>query len=192
MIKQWSQEQKILAKKIVIIAFLVMLVIGFTVPAFLDWGNGGQTPTTQQRNCQVDSDCYLMCEDIPVSVLCYQNLCWQNSCEEFALYPYNQTPVSFSLEVEINKAQVNLANLSNPMDFFVKLDGNKVSMYSQLALRQVLEKFKAKLEGGCLITNQSYCNGKDGNLSMNVNGEEAYSYGDYVPQEKDVIKIGYS
>jgi hypothetical protein len=192
MVKKWSEEQKMLVKKVVIIAFLVMLIIGFTVPAFMDFGNNGQAPTTIQKNCQADSDCYLMCDDIPVSVLCYQNLCWQNACEEFALYPFNQTPISFSLEVSINGKSVDFINSSNPQDFFVKLDGNKVSMYSELALRQVLEKFKVKLEGGCLTTNQSYCNGKGGNLSMTVNGEEAYSYGDYVPQEKDVIKVVYS
>ncbi len=192
MVKKWSEEHKMLVKKIVIIAFLVMLVIGFTVPAFLDWGNNGQVPTTIQKNCQSDSECYLMCDDVPVSVLCYQNLCWQNSCEEFALYPFNQTPVSFLLDVRVNGKSVELTNSSSPQDFFVKLDGNKVSMYSQLALRQILEKFKIKLEGGCLITNQSYCNGKGGNLSMTVNNEASYSYGDYVPQENDVIKIGYS
>lgn len=169
-----------------------MLVIGFTVPAFMDFGNNGQAPTVQQRTCQSDSECYLMCDDVPISVLCYQNLCWQNSCEEFALYPFNQTPVSFSLEIKINKDKIDFASLSNPQDHFVKADGGKVSMYSQLALRQILEKFNVKLEGGCLITNQSYCNGKNGNLSMTVNNEDAYSYGDYVPQEKDVVKVMYS
>ncbi len=173
-----------LFSKVMMIAFLVMLIIGFTVPAFLQSDNG--KPAAEQRICQTDTECYLMCEDVPVPVLCSGNLCVQNSCEEKALYPFQQNPLAFSFDVEINGSAVNLT--SNPNNFFVKF--NPLEVFSTgVSLNQILDKAGMKLDGLCLQTPQGkYCNDKEKEVQVWVNGNRTYNY-NYVPLQGDTIKI---
>lgn len=194
-LKDKKEERRILIRKIVIITFLVMVVIGFTVPGILDFGDEQQY--VPPRMCQNDADCYLECEELPVAALCSQNLCAQNSCEEKAFYPYNATPVAFTLGVKINGKSLNLANRSNAQDFFVKFSGTAenepVAVYaSNLALKDILEKARVQMSGLCVITNQSYCTNDKEQLQLFVNGNASYSYGEYVPQEGDKVEVVYS
>ncbi len=194
-----KEERRILIRKIVIITFLVMIVIGFTVPGILDFGDEQQY--VPPRMCQNDADCYLECDGQPVATLCSQNLCSQNSCEEKAFYLYNATPLLFTLGVKINGKTLNLANRSNANDFFVKFSempgtGQKVeqaAVYaSNLALKEVLEKARVQMSGLCVITNQSYCTNEKEQLQMFVNGNASYSFGEYVPQAGDKVEVVYS
>lgn len=194
-LKDKKEERRILIRKIVIITFLVMVVIGFTVPGILDFGDEQQY--VPPRMCQNDADCYLECDGQPVAALCSQNLCAQNSCKEQAFYPYNTTPLLFTLGVKINDKTLNLANRSNANDFFVKFSGmpgeEQVSVYaSNLALKEVLEKARVQMSGLCVITNQSYCTNEKEQLQMFVNGNASYSFGEYVPQEGDKVEVLYS
>ncbi len=145
---------------------LITIVLGFTIPV-LDFGDepSGQV---EQRVCQTDSDCYLVCEDEPVKVLCSQNLCKQNSCEESALYPFQEEGVTFSLEIEGREVVVADGEL------FVIVEDDLVTLHtSEIYFGHVLEKFWLDVD----------------DVEMTVNGERVYSVGNYLPQEDDVVKL---
>ncbi len=187
-----SQERKVLLRKVVMIAFLVMIVVGFTVPSLLDDGSDDRN-VYEPRVCRYDSDCYLMCEDKPLIALCSQNLCQQNGCEELSGYAYNSTPVVFDLVVQINGVEQNLVNRSSSLDSFVKFSPHQVQVYSSgVPLRVILEKVNIYLNSQCVTVDQAYCNDPEKELKMAVNGEMVYSYEYYVPQEGDKINIAYS
>ncbi len=173
-----------LFSKVIIIVFLVMLVLGFVVPGVLN--NTSSDPGTEPRMCAADADCYLLCDDQPVNVLCLQNLCLVNSCEEKSYYEYRQNPVSFTLNIK----NVTLEKQSNERNLFVKFKGNEVQVFtSKLSLYHILEKAKFILDTQCLtFDKKQYC-GSD--LRMNVNGNVSTAYGNYIPQDGDVIEIEY-
>ena len=163
-----------LFSKILLLFLTVMIVLGFTIPAFMDQG---QDTFVEPKICLTDTDCYLMCGEDgyePVTVLCSQNLCQQNSCEENNYYPFKSEAISFSLVVEKDGVSVDL--VGSDKDIFVKFNGNIVSFYSSgLSLGHALEK--ANLE-----TDFS---------EIYVNGEENYAFSEFVPEEGDKVKIVY-
>ena len=173
-----------LFSKVLIIVFLVMLVLGFVVPGILN--NSSDSAAIDPRMCNTDADCYLFCDDQPVNVLCLQNLCLVNSCEEKSYYGYDQNPVSFTVSIE----NVTLDKRSNEMDIFIKFDGNKVQSFnSKLPLYYILEKTNIILDTQCLtFDKRQYCSS---DLQMKVNGNESTAFGNYVPQEGDVIELSY-
>lgn len=182
------------------IIFLVLVVIGFTVPAFL-YQTEDETMAAEPRVCQTDSDCYLFCDEKPVLVLCSQNLCQQNSCTEKSYFAFNDTPRLIQLELEINRTKIDLVNLSNPNHFFVRLNQGQLELHNlHLSLNQILEKFSSSLNGQCLtVASRQYCpssptaNQKyNYSLQIMVNGVQNYAYGNYIPEEGDKIKIQYS
>lgn len=187
-----QKEKK--AGKWVVIIFLVMLVIGFTVPGFLNFGDEGQQ-YLEPRICKTDADCYLMCKDKPLAILCSQNLCQQNGCSEKTYLSFNETPNNIQLVVEINGQKLDLKNRSNSADMFVKLDGQEVlQVFSQnLPLSTILEKFKLKIDAQCLNTGDNqYCQKTDQKLEVFVNDKPSFAFGNYLPEEGDKIKIIYS
>ncbi|MBT4805431.1 hypothetical protein HON71_04625 [Candidatus Woesearchaeota archaeon] len=165
-----------LFSKILLLFLVVMIVLGFTVPGFID---DGQQQFVEPRICQTDTDCYLMCgeeSDEPVTVLCSQNLCQQNSCQEGNYYPYSNEVVTFELIVEENGEKVDL--VGNEKDIFIKFSGEKVSLFSSgLSLGHVLEKVGLKIDS------------ESGNVF--VNDEQNYAYSEFVPEEGDKIRIVY-
>ncbi|MEK6938698.1 MAG: hypothetical protein AABX04_06660 [Nanoarchaeota archaeon] len=188
-----KEERSILIRKIVIIVFLVMLIIGFTVPSLLDL-EGEQNKINEPRICKNDAECYLMCGDNkPVAVLCSRNLCVQNGCEESSLYAFNVTPITFSLAINIDGEEQDLINRTNGQDMFVKFNGPSVQMYSpEISLKQVLEKANILLNSQCLTLNQTYCTNTEKELKLLVNGNITYTYENYVPQEGDKVELRYS
>ena len=162
-------------KQIGMIIFLVLLVIGFAVPGFL---NSDETNLPSEiRYCQADADCYLMCDDLPLAVLCSQNLCQKNSCPEQAYYTLNQTSINFKLEVSLNNQTLDLSQRSNPNNFFVKAQKQNLQVFSSgLSLKYILEKF----------------NLSQNNFILYANGNQSYAYENYVPEEGDNLKIVYS
>ena len=181
-------------KKPLMIAFLVMIVLGFSVPLFQLGGNTDQTPQqVQPRLCQNDAECYLTCDDKPVEVLCQQNLCVQNSCTEFNLFPYLQQPQEIALSVMVNDVPLSLQN-SNPKDLFVRFNDNIVQLHAQrVSLSSILEKAGIILQNQCLtMQGTTYCADTKSTLNITANGENTYQFGQYVPKEGDEIKIVYS
>jgi len=168
-----KQQRKQLLSKILLLALTIMIVIGFTLPTFLN--NEPQTQQAERRICQTDSDCYLMCgeeQNQPVSVICTENLCQQNSCEEWTPYPYQAEPVAFELKIE----NLNLKNSSQAKDLFVKFEGSQVKVFTAgLSLERILEKLDYTFVGE--------------QLELNINGDTSSYYGGYVPQQGDKIEI---
>lgn len=176
------------------IAFLLMVVLGFSVPLFQLGGNTDQTPQqVQPRLCQNDAECYLTCNDKPLEVLCQQNLCVQNSCTEFNLFPYQQQPQEIALSVTINGVPISLQN-SNPQDFFVRFNDDIVQLHApRVSLSTILEKAGIILLDQCLmVTGKQYCTDSDSTLNITANGENTYQFEQYIPQEGDEIRIVYS
>ena len=182
-------------RKIGMLLFLAMIVLGFTVPLF---NLGGTSPGQQQhaaepRLCQNDADCYLTCADTPLEVVCFQNLCQQNSCAEAAQYPYTTTPLTFQLHVNVNESITPLSARSNPKDLFVKFTDNAVQVFSrEFSLHLILHKAAIQFTPQCLILDsRTYCEDEKNSLLLNVNGQESYLFGDYIPKEGDVVEISY-
>ena len=173
-----------LFSKVVIILFLVMLVLGFVVPGILN--NSSDPAVVESRMCNTDADCYLLCEDQPVNVLCLQNLCLVNSCEEKSYYEYDPNPISFTVNIE----NVTLEERSSEKDIFVKYKGNGVQVFtSKLPLYYILEKTNLILDTQCLtFDKKQYCSS---DLHMTVNETDSTAFGNYIPQQGDVIEIEY-
>ena len=150
-----KQQRKQLLSKILLLALTIMIVIGFTVPTF--FGNQDQPQPAERRICQTDSDCYLMCgeeKNQPVEVICTENLCQQNSCEEWTPYPYQAEPVTFELKIE----NLSLKNSSQAKDLFVKFEGSQVKVFTAgLSLERILEKLDYTFVGE--------------QLELNINGD---------------------
>lgn len=180
-----AKTEKLLSK-VVMIAFLVLLVLGFTLPGVINFSNPESTEKAEPRLCSSDADCYLICDNEPVAVLCSQNLCLQNSCEENSYYPYDANPITFTILVQ----NVSLEERSNSQDFFVKFNGNTVQLFTaRLVLYQVLEKARLILDTQCLaFDGKQYCGDE---ISMVVNGENSTLYGNYAPEKGDVVEIKY-
>lgn len=176
------------------IAILVMIVIGFTIPGFLQLGSSPQDQAVEPRLCTTDSECYLVCDDVPRKVLCLSNLCAQNSCGEQSLYEFKEQPLSFEVELNVEGKDMVLGNRSRSADLFVNFDKNRVNAFALgLNLNQILEKAGSSLDSNCVkLAPSTYCRGEGKNLTMQVNGVQTYSYGDYVPQQDDKIEITFS
>ena len=189
-------EEKKLLSKIFLIILLLMIVVGFSVPLFNIGSQPEATPsgTIEPRLCQSDKDCYLLCDDKPVTVLCSQNLCQQNECGEFNLFPYSETPITITLDITVNGNKIALEGRNNPDDIFVSLKDQRIQLFSsRLYLEHILEKLKISMTGPCLsVDQQQYCEDNNHNLTFFVNGQESLQGGFYIPQEGDEIRMVYS
>lgn len=172
------------------LGFLIMIVLGFTIPGFIGNEDDPLATYVEARVCQTDTDCYLTCDGTPQPILCSQNLCIQNSCEEANYYPLNPDPLSFSLTLSIENETIALQ--SNPQNLFVTFDDNEVNLFSNgLNLNQVLDKAGMAMNTQCIQTNQLYCTNLEQTLDLSINGEKSYDFIGYVPKEGDEIEITY-
>ena len=111
-----------LFSKIFMVVFLVMLILGFTIPGFLNSGNSNpQVSQVEPRLCTTDSDCYLICDDKPIASLCFKNLCQQNGCSEYSLYPYQNSPLTFGLKVDVEEKEIDLQEGYDSKNFYISL-----------------------------------------------------------------------
>ncbi|MBS3139917.1 hypothetical protein J4479_02845 [Candidatus Woesearchaeota archaeon] len=185
-----------LFSKVMMIIFLALIVLGFTIPGFIN----NSAPALNQasnsvepRLCKTDADCYLTCDNQPLRALCWQNLCQQNECGP-SYFEYDVEPaVEFKLEVE-TKNKIILTERTNSQNFFVEfLDGDRVKTHSpRLSLEMILGKAGIILADNCLrIDAQTYCSDAERLLSILINGQDVADPGSYIPNNGDEIKIGY-
>jgi len=188
-----SKSKKIDGKQIGMLIFLILVVIGFTAPIFINNLEPETNQYIEPRPCMTDTDCSLICEDEPIAIFCSNNLCTQNACNERNFYPYNQTFTSFSLEIKLNNTLIDLSKLTNNQNFFVIFEKAQVKTFSPLInLVQILEKINIKLDPQCLtINNTAHCTIDEHQLQLNINNNQSYQF-DYIPQNNDKIKIIYS
>jgi len=181
-------------KRWMTITFLVLLVIGFVVPGFLNLDETAPQNIAEPRLCQSDSECYLTCEDIPLTVLCLHNICQQNACDEPKYYAYQEVPITFSFSVEVNGKNLSLKNRGNEKDIFVKFQESSLQVFSRvLTVQEILEKGKISYDGACvLIDGENYCADSSHGLKLEVNGKELLSFPQsYVPKEGDAVVLKY-
>ena len=186
-----------LFSKALMIIFLVLLVLGFTIPGFINSGNNvdnSQISAVEPRLCRTDADCYLICDDQPIASLCFKNSCQQNACGEYSLSPYQKGPIIFSMAVDLEGEIIDLLTRTDPGNFYVLFKDDRVEAFSNsLNLQQVLEKGKIILTDTCLIIDQtSYCNNINKEVKILVNGNETMAGGFYRPKEGDMVKVSYS
>ena len=189
-------KKKNTLRKVLMYVILIMIAVGFTIPGFLELGNE-QEQAAAKRICRSDADCYLVCNKKPQAVLCYQNLCQQNSCTEIAYYPYETAKNKVNFAVSIDGKKMDLKKTFEELqlkNFFVQFqESSFVSLAPSLDLNMVLEKLNSKIVDKCLTWgNQSYCGDNNKTLKMSVNGNISYSYGNYVFQNNDRISLDYS
>jgi len=188
-----SKSKKMDGKQIGMLIFLILVVVGFTAPIFINNLEPTTTISAEPRPCITDTDCSLICTDEPVAILCSNNLCAQNTCNERNYYPYNQTFTSFTLNIKLNNTLINPILLANKQDFFIIFEKNQVKTFSPLInLAQILEKINTKLDSQCLtINNTAHCIINNHKLQLNINNKQSYQF-DYIPQNNDQIEIIYT
>jgi hypothetical protein len=163
-------KDKKLFSKILLILLMIMIAAGFTIP-MLDFED--QVYAVEPRICQLDSDCYLVCEDSPLKVLCSQNMCAQNDCNENPYYPFYDESVEFSFKV-IDSSEVLLLSYD---DIFINFNTEKVKFFSRgMSLNHLYERIGLN----------------DLNYLLYINGEERFVGADYVPEQGDEILLDYS
>jgi len=189
------KKREKLFSKILVLTFLVLVILGFTVPGFINSADNVPLASTQAepRLCNTDADCYLSCGDNPEPSACVQNLCQKNSCSEGTLYTVLDQPLTFSLDVEVNGTSLDFSTRINTQNFLTTFSGNQVSLFAKnFQLEQLFERLNLKLDDECIyVDNNVYCNSQDNHLTMQVNGAESLAYANYVPQQDDQIKIVY-
>jgi hypothetical protein len=185
-----KKKREKLFSKIFLLTLTVLIVLGFTIPGFLNPVED-QQQYVEPRLCNTDADCYLLCDDIPQESFCLQNLCQKNVCDEQTLYEYTKSPISFTLEVKVNNSFLDFAELHDPKNFFVEFSGTMVKIFSEnLQLDEILEKVGISFTSSCIYVGEdSYCSIDDMELAFLVNNEENYDYANYLPQSGDVVEI---
>ncbi|MBT4936187.1 hypothetical protein HOL21_00930 [Candidatus Woesearchaeota archaeon] len=179
--------------KIGMLVLLALIVLGFTIPGFIDPTGEDQQVNVEPRLCQSDADCYLLCDDVPEQVLCSQNMCVRNSCQEYDLYPYNLDAIQFSLAVFIDSDQIDITKNMNDQDSFITFDGTTVSVFSAgISLGHILEKVDVAFDSECIFVNsENYCRSNDAEVSLFVNNEPSFEFASYVPENGDVVRVVY-
>ncbi len=182
-----------LFSKIVVIVFLVLIILGFMIPGFLHNNQPVENTYVEPRLCQSDADCYLTCNDTPVAVLCSQNLCVQNACDEYSLYEHG-VGSTFTLDVVVEGVSIDIASRAVDSNIFVTFNDGQVQTHSPtLALRHVLDKVGIQMNSQCILVDAvHHCSDGEKQLQLLVNGEESFAAENFIPSDGDVVKVVYS
>ena len=188
-------------KKAGVLIFLGLIVLGFTVPGFINPTEDNNFVSEEPHLCKNDAECYLTCDDLPVKVICLENLCQQNSCEEYNPFPFGEGGLDFELSIDIEGKEIELENRKNAIDIFVDFEKKGVNykviqQTSRLPLSSILEKANLKLVDRCLVVDSSiYCE-SDENINSSksalyVNGEPVDLFERYIPKQGDIIEMSF-
>ncbi|MBI2573522.1 hypothetical protein HYV86_06675 [Candidatus Woesearchaeota archaeon] len=195
-----TRQHKQVLRQVVVITFLLLIVVGFTAPLILysnDDPFAKKSTATQPRLCRSDADCSLSCDSsqTPLAVLCLQNYCMQNSCEEYNPYSYELVPIDLSLKASINGQEVNWNAV--PGDSFVTLNNATtfpvVSVFTTgLTLADITSKLGLYMNQDCLFhAGVEYCSNENANLTVYINGNKSVSAERYIPIFGDKVEIAY-
>lgn len=176
------------------ITFLILIIVGFTVPVVLNNVKPSSAKSIEPRLCTNDAQCSLTCDEQSLPVFCSNNLCQQNSCDESPLFPFQPIPVEFTLMIILDNRTIDFSNRTSSDNFYVTFNKNTVYLSaSSLSLNNVLEKVGMAIKNQCLFMDStSYCTTTQKNLTMIINRNSTFPYGEYIPQPQDNILIQYS
>ena len=189
-------------KKIILLAFLAFIVIGFTAPlvsyTFFEGNQDTNSNLPEQlknpKLCNTDTDCTLTCTPPSDPVLCIQNICAQTACDQAPLFYYNQVPTRFTLDIVINNTNIpsHLPLIVDPKNTFVQTQGDAISVFSgNMPLIGILEKVGITFNQNCMVYHTTqYCQDENNVLDLRINGNASTL--DYSPQDDDIIILSYS
>ncbi len=186
-------------KKLYIIIFLVLLVIGFVFPGvfFFAGSDQNQVQIIEPRLCTADADCWLTCDGKPEAAFCFQNLCIKNACEELSsIGELSSAGGSMELDIILNDKPLDLSQQKylRKSDFVRLEEDGKVHFYATgIALAHLLDTLGMAFTDQCLVldTKESFCIDNIRTFNMTVNGEPNYYFGSYVLNEGDEIVLIY-
>ncbi len=188
-------------KQILVLALLVSIVIGFVVPGIvLNGGNGQQEefkePAKEEKLCQSEQDCWLVCGGKPKAVPCVKNLCENTKCEEFSMFgEAGEAQNTAKLKVIIGGKERELPVDTAQKSSFVSFGGggNVVTYAKNVPLGYVFEMRGMLFTKDCLVTEakESFCNGEGKELKLFVNGIQNYFFDGHVVENGEEILIEY-
>ena len=188
-------------KQILVLLLLVSIVVGFVVPGIvLNGSNGSQEefkePIKEEKLCQSEQDCWLVCGEKPKAVPCVKNLCESTKCEEFSAFGeagevQNQAKLKVVIDGKERELPVNTAQKSSFVSFGEK--GAITTYAKNVYLGYAFEMLGRQFNKDCLMTEkkESFCMGKGKELKLFVNGVQNYFFDGHVVENGEEIVIEY-
>ncbi len=188
-------------KQILVLILVISIVVGFVVPGIvLNSGNGQQEvfkePVKEEKLCQSEQDCWLVCEGKPKAAPCVKNLCEITKCEEASVFgEAGEVANKAKLKVMINGKEkelpINTAQKSSFVSFSEK--GTVATYAKNTHLGYVFEMLGMQFNKDCLMTEtkESFCTGDGKELKLFVNGVQNYFYDGHVVENGEEILIEY-
>ncbi len=188
-------------KQILVLILVVSIVIGFVVPGIvLNGGNGQQEefkePVKEEKLCQSEQDCWLVCEGKPKAVPCVKNLCEITKCEEASVFgDIGEVQNKAILKVMINGKEKELPINTTQKSSFVSFGekGTVATHAKNVHLSYVFEMLGMLFTKDCLVTEtkESFCTGDGKELKLFVNGIQNYFFDGHVVEKGEEILVKY-
>lgn len=189
-------------KQILVLILLVSIVIGFVVPGIVLNGSDGngqedfKEPMKEQKLCQSEQNCWLVCREKPKAVPCINNLCESTKCEEFSAFgEAEEVQKTAKLKILINGKEKELPISSAQKSSFVSFGekGTITTHAKNVPLGYVVEMLGMQFTKDCLVTEakESFCNGEGKELILTVNGIGNYFFDGHVVENEEEIVMEY-
>lgn len=185
-------------KQILVLMLLVSIVIGFVVPGIVLRGSDEEfkTPVKEEKLCQSEQDCWLVCEGKPKAAPCVKNLCEITKCEEASvLGEAGEVTNTAKLKVMINDQERELPVNNTRKSSFVSFGekGAVITRAKNVHLGYVFEMLGMQFNKNCLVTEtkESFCSGGGKELKLFVKGIQNYFFDGHVVENGEEILIEY-
>lgn len=185
-------------KQILVLILVISIVVGFVVPGIVLQGSEDEfkTPVKEEKLCQSEQDCWLVCEGKPKAAPCVKNLCEITKCEEVSMFgDIGEVQNKATLKVMINGKErelpVNTTQKSSFVSFGEK--GAITTHAKNVHLGYVFEMLGMQFNKDCLVTEtkESFCNDGSKELRFLVNGVQNYFYDGHVVENGEEITVEY-
>lgn len=185
-------------KQILVLILVVSIVVGFVVPGMVLNGSDDEfkTPVKEEKLCQSEQDCWLVCGEKPKAVPCVKNLCEITKCEEVSvLGEVGEVQNTAKLKVVINDKERELPINTTKKSSFVSFEekGVIITHAKNVHLGYVFEMLGMQFNKDCLVTEtkESFCNDGSKELRLLINGTQNYYYEGHVVENGEEILIEY-
>jgi len=185
-------------KQILVLILVVSIVVGFVVPGMVLNGSDDEfkTPVKEEKLCQSEQDCWLVCGEKPKAVPCVKNLCEITKCEEVSVFGgAGEIQNKATLKVMINGKERELPKNTTQKSSFVSFgEKGEISTYAKnVHLGYVFEMMGMQFNKDCLVTEtkESFCNDGSKELRLLINGMQDYYYDGHVVGNGEEIVVEY-